>query len=859
MQEKALRGLQGGVLLFVGSALMWAQSISLVVRNHGHTGHDSQPETVAGPKSVNRVAAQESYGKLPVYFEANRGQADQRVKFLSRGTGHTLFLTSKEFVLVLTKPEQTAHDKREKREETSRTVLRMAFLGANPQSRVAGREQLTGKVNYFIGNDPKKWHTSVPTYERAQYQNLYPGIDLTFYGNQCQLEYDFVVRPGADPKSIALGFKGADKLEVDLQGDLVLQTAAGPIRQQKPFIYQEVNGVRRKIAGGYVLKNIHQVGFQVASYDARRPLVLDPVLFYSTYLGGSGLDLFSSSGNVAVDSSGNAYVTGLTESPNFPSTSGSFQTAFGPGSRDVFITKLTPTGSGLVYSTFVGGNNEAGGYALALDSAGSAYVTGYTNSSDFPVTPGAVQSSLGGLSDAIVLKLNATGSALIYSTYLGGSNVDGGNGIAVDSSGNAYVSGQTQSTNFPTTAGAFQTSFGGGFSDAWAAKLNPTGTALVYSTYLGGSNPDGSYAVAIDAIGSAYLTGYTSSSDFPTTSGALQTTYGGGGADAFVTKLNPTGSGLVFSTLLGGTGDDDGIGIAVDSTASAYVTGQTSSTNFPATPGAFQTAYGGGNSDGYVAKLNPAGTALVYSTYLGGSGGDDGSGIAIDPSGNAFVTGGTSSTNFPAVNPIQPNNAGGSDAFVMELNPLGTALVFSTYLGGSGTDYGVGIALDTLPNPNIYVTGDTNSTNFPTTSGAFQTTFGGTYDVFVTKLANIVLPPGATSGKVTGGGTVNVTGGIANFGFIVQAQSTTGQISGDVQYVNHASGAKVHSVAFTTFTISGNTATFSGTCTNNALPCTFTVTVQDNDQPPGLDSFVISVDGGAPEGGTLRGGDIEIH
>ena len=390
MQEKALRGLQGGALLFVGSALMWAQSISLVASNPGHTGHASQPETAAGAKSVNRVAAQESYGKLPVYFEANRGQADQRVKFLSRGNGHTFFLTSTDAVLILTKPEQAARHKREKREEASRTVLRMAFLGDNPQSRVAGREELSGKVNYFIGNDPKKWHTSVPTYARAQYQDLYPGIDLTFYGNQRQLEYDFVVRPGADPKSIVLGFEGADKLEVDGQGNLLLRTTAGPIRQQRPFIYQEVNGVRREIAGGYALKKMHQVGFQVASYDVSQPLVIDPILFYSTYLGGSGLDLVHG-GNIAVDSSGNAYVTGLTESPNFPTTSGSFQSAFGPGSRDVFITKLNPTGSGLVYSTFVGGSNEAAGSALALDSAGNAYVTGYTNSPNFPVTPGAVQ------------------------------------------------------------------------------------------------------------------------------------------------------------------------------------------------------------------------------------------------------------------------------------------------------------------------------------------------------------------------------------------------------------------------------------------------------------------------------------
>jgi hypothetical protein len=384
----------------------------------------------------------------------------------------------------------------------------------------------------------------------------------------------------------------------------------------------------------------------------------------------------------------------------------------------------------------------------------------------------------------------------------------------------------------------------------------------MYSTYLGASSSGGTdtfHGIAVDSAGFTYVTGNTTSTSFPTTLGAFQTAFAGGSSDGFVAKLNVAGSALVYSTYVGGNGEDVLVGIALDSAGNVYSSGYTSSTNFPVTPGAFQTTFGG-YYDAVVIKLNPSGSAPVYATYLGGDAFDGGAGIAVDSVGNAYVTGSTSSSNFPTVNAIQPTLGGGSDAFVTKVNPLGSGLVYSTYLGGSSDDQGGGIALDSLPIPNAYVTGRTLSTNFPTTSGAFQTSYGGgASDAFVTKISEAVVPPPPTVGKVTGGGTVDVTGGIANFGFIVQAQSSTGPIGGDLQYVNHASGAKIHSVAFTTFTISGNTATFSGTCTNNGVPCTFAVTVQDNDQPPGTDSFVISIDGGPPEGGTLRSGDIEIH
>ncbi|TLY20499.1 MAG: hypothetical protein E6K68_07800, partial [Nitrospirae bacterium] len=712
---------------------------------------------LVGPFSEAGVQAsetrmQEKYGTLPLSFEANRGQTDPRVKFLSRGPHHMLFLTSDEAVMVFMTQEPSAQGepgmvKPEKRERATQTALRMQFAGANLQARVQGQEELPGKANYFTGNDPTKWRTNVPTYAKVRYDNLYPGIDLIYYGNQRQLEHDFVVRPDADPSSIALSIQGADTVEVDAQGDLVLHTAAGPIRLRKPVFYQEVNGIRKEIPGGYVIKDSHQVGFQVAAYDASRPLIIDPVLSYSTYLGGIGRD---SGFGIAVDALGNAYVSGVTASTNFPTTPGAFQTTFG----SFFVTKLDPTGSAFVYSTYLGGMSLDEFSGLAVDAAGNAYVTGNTDSSNFPTTLGAFQTAIGGFVDAFVTKLNPSGSALVYSTFLGGSGFDEGLGIAVDAAGNAYVTGLTLSTDFPTTAEAFQPASVGS-DDVFVTKLNPTGSALVYSTYLGGGGTDDVSGIAVDASGNAYLTGVTDSADFPTTLGALQTLFGGD-ADAFVTKLDPTGATLVYSTFLGGSGFDDGLGIAVDASGNAYLTGVSDSTDFPTTLGAFQTASGGGGGDTFVTKLNPAGTALVYSTYLGGSSNlDEGFGIAVDAAGNAHVMGLTFSTDFPTTaEAFQSNSGGFIDAFVTKLDPTGSALLYSTYLGGSGSDQGRGIALDAAG--NVYVTGFTDSTDFPISAGALQTFFGGGADAFVVKFATSVTR--ATTTDLASSATPSVFG-----------------------------------------------------------------------------------------------------
>jgi len=553
----------------------------------------------------------------------------------------------------------------------------MRLVGANASAAVTGAEELPGKSNYFIGNDPKKWRTNVPNYAKVKYQDVYPGVDLVYYGNQGgQLEYDFVVAPGADPETIRFALSGGLqessrqsavgsraqnqtlrqskiqnlKSKIDPSGDLVIETDGGEVRLHKPVVYQPAisngqrttdYGQRAPVEGHYVMQANNQVGFKVASYDHTRPLLIDPVLSYSTYLGGSFTDLGY---HITVDSSGNAYVTGDTLSQNFP-TANPFQatnkatpTTSNP---TAFVAKLNSTGSALVYSTYLGGSNEDVGTGIAVDSSGNAYVTGYTTSTNFP-TVNPLQVSNGGGYEAFVSKLNAAGSALVYSTYLGGSGSDAGGGIAVDSSSNAYVTGYTNSTNFPT-ANPFQASNGGGY-DAFVSKLNAAGSALVYSTYLGGSGSDAGTGIAVDSSSNAYVTGYTNSTNFPTVN-PLQVS-NGGGYDAFVSKLNAAGSALTYSTYLGGSNEDVGTGIAVDSSSNAYVTGYTSSTDFP-TVSPLQASYGGGNLDAFVAKFDAAGSALIYSTYLGGGGTDRGYGIAIDSSANAYVTGETISNNFP--------------------------------------------------------------------------------------------------------------------------------------------------------------------------------------------------------------------
>jgi beta-propeller repeat-containing protein/BACON domain-containing protein/all-beta uncharacterized protein/S-layer family protein len=761
--------------------------------------------------SSSKMQLAEAYGNLPMSFEVNEGQHNSRVKFLAHGSGYNLFLTTNEAVLQLRsrdkrKAESQKYSRinpKSKIQNPKSVVVRLKLAKANPNPRVVGMDELPGRVNYFIGNDPSKWRSNVRTYAQVKYEQVYPGVDLVYYGNQGQLEYDFIVAPGADPNAIKLSYKGVKRLAVNKAGDLILHTAGGHIVQHKPVIYQELERGRQEVAGNYEVRR-NQIGFRVDDYDHSKPLVIDPVLVYSTYLGGNGNDFGFS---IAVDSAGNAYVTGESLSTNFP-TANAFQANLVAG-PDAFITKLSAGGATAptaIYSTYLGGNASDYGLGIAVDGAGSAYVTGVSRSTNFPLS-NALQAALAGSQDAFVTKLNTSGTALIYSTYLGGGGIEDGYGIAVDLAGNAYVTGHTDSTNFPT-ANSLQAN-SAGEDDVFISKLNAAGTALVYSTYLGGNVDDFGFGIAVDSAGNTYTTGYTRSTNFPTAN-PLQAN-NAGDSDAFITKLNAAGTALVYSTYLGGSGTagDIGNGIAVDSSGNAYVTGSTGATNFPiANP---LQANNAGHSDAFITKLNAAGTALVYSTYLGGSGGagDIGRGIAVDSSGNAYVTGSTGSPDFPIANPLQANNAGQDDAFISKLNAAGTALVYSTYLGGNGLEIGWGIAVDS--SGNAYVTGQTTSANFPTFK-AFQANNAGSSDAFITKIEafDSTQPDLTITKQHTGDFTIG-TNGIYNFTVMnVGPVDTTGTITVTDTLPNGLGFVSGTGTGWN-FSASGQTVT----CTNN--------------------------------------------
>jgi hypothetical protein len=689
---------------------------------------------IVPPRNAARTTAQmqEAYGRLPLSFEANRGQADGSIDFLARGPGYMLALSSTEAALALSARDAEASS------SARPAMLRMNFVGANQKAHPAGVDALEGKVNYLIGSDQDRWQTDIPTYGRVRYNEIYPGIDLVYYGNQRQLEYDFVIAPGMDAGRIAFEFSGAERVEIDEKtGDLLMTVGEKVVRQHKPLGYQETSVGRRKVESHYAMKEGGRVGFEVGEYDRSAPLIIDPVLVYSTYVGGSGGDQGL---HVAIDSLGSAYITGFTTSTNFPTVSpiqaanGSFQ--------DAFVTKVNAAGTAFVYSTYLGGDGDDQARGLAVDSAGSAYLTGFTNSTNFP-TANAFDATIGtNGNDAFVTKLNAAGNALVYSTYLGGDdNAEFGQAIAVDSAGNAYVTGSTFSDDFPTV-NPIQSANAGGSDDAFLSKLNAAGSALVYSTYLGGDGNDSGEGIKVDSAGNAYLGGDTTSTNFPTAS-PIQAAQAGDG-DIFVLKVNAAGNALVYSTYLGGSLRDACEDLAIDSAGNAYVTGDTESNNFP-TANAFQSANGGTVllQDAYVTKINAAGSALVFSTYLGGTGGEVGFGIAVDSAGSVYLAGATgSNTTFPTVNAIQCARAGGADVFATKFNAAGSALIYSTYLGGAQGDQARGVAIDSVG--NAYIAGFTSSTDFPTVN-AIQSTFGGETppfgDAFLFKLNDAAGPP----------------------------------------------------------------------------------------------------------------------
>ncbi len=682
------------------------------------------------PLPVASDFAAQNFERLPLAFERNVGQTDGQVAFLSRSRGGTLFLAPTEAVFDL----------------TDRALpLRMELAGANKTAPPIASGLLPGRVNYLLGRSPAAWKTNLPTYGRAGFRGVYPGVAVVYYGNRERLEYDFVVQPHAAPESIALRFAGAKRAAVAPNGDLVLTMPDGPLRWQRPTVYQERQGQRREIACRYRVETNHTGGpvvrFAPGPYDTEQPLVIDPALLYSTFLGGGGGD----SGNgVAVDTSGNAYITGSSHSTNLPTTTGAYQRTNKAGRLgSAFVSKLSADGKSLLYSTYFGGTGHGGGgdygAAIAVDASGSAYITGAAHSTNFPVTNGAYQAvnraAANNAENAFVAKLDANGG-LVYSTYLGGSGLTGTTtgdiaaGIALDGTGSAYITGSAFSTDFPTTVGAFQTTHPGAATSnnaAFVSKLSADGKSLLYSTYLGGSGGDSAYGIAVSSAGNAYVTGSAFSTNFPTTALAYQRSLGVNSfGAAFITKLSADGKSLVYSTYLGGNdqSQDYGAGIALDGAGNAYVTGLAGSANFPVTSAAYQRINrGSGTNSAFLTKLSANGSSLVYSTFLGGHGADYASAVAVDSAGNTCIVGTALSLDFPTtLGSYQRAKGDGtnlsSNAFVAKFNPSGATLLYSTLLSGMKDDIALAVALDS--GGNAVVTGNAGSPTFPLTPGAYQ-------------------------------------------------------------------------------------------------------------------------------------------
>ncbi len=666
---------------------------------------------------------------MPMSFERNLGQADPSVRYLSRGRGYQVFLTDRDVVLGLTSLDNGSPGGKSPsgdfsmpgRQTTRSGEIRLRFEGAGKASSITAREPLPGRSNYFIGNDPDKWIADIPNYARIEYRGVYPGIDLAFYGTQKALEYDFIARPGADPGVISVGFDGVDQVEVGADGDLILKVGERTVIQRRPVVYQDEGGERRPVRAQYVRKGGKSVGFAIEAYDTKRPLVIDPVIEYSTFLGGSGDDAGQ---GIAVDAIGNAYIVGVTSSSDF--LTGQALQSVHRGGLDVFVTRLSADGSTIQFSTYLGGSGNDIGNGIALDATGAIYLTGNTTSTDF-VTGNAIQPSNRGASDAFIAKLDPAGSQLVYSSYLGSSGDDVGYAIAVDAGGSAYVAGYTAAADFNTVS-PLQPAYRGDF-DAFVAKVNAAGTALDYSTYLGGSSGDIALSIDVDAMGQAVLTGFTTSTDF-NTQNPLQNAPRGG-LEGFVSKIAANGSALVYSTYLGGSDDDRCNGVVVDAAGRVYITGATSSNDLT-TVNPLQDQLNG-VSDLLVTVINPQGSGIEFSTYLGGKGLESGRAIAVNTAGDIYLTGETSSTDYPVMNPIQAANTGGVEVFVTRIKAGGSELTWSTYLGGGRSDSAYGLAVDGAG--NALVTGSTDSLDFNINNAQQGNNLGG-LDAFVSKISS---------------------------------------------------------------------------------------------------------------------------
>ncbi len=727
---------------------MWILSavVLLVVSSPAQQGLNHS--TVSQSQNLSTAHAKARYGKLPLRFESNQGQTDPRVRFVSKGSGYSVFLTSSGMALSL-RPSTVRTSRGANTNVPQASKLMFNLVGASQNAQVIGEDPQPGRVNYFIGNDPAKWRTNVPTFSRVRYKDVYPGIDLIYYGNHQQVEFDFAVAPGADPNKIQFQIKGADQLKVNANGDLVLSTKNGDLHFQSPVIYQESNGRRTTLNGKYRVSGSSQVGFTVASHDSSKNLVIDPVLVYSTYLGGSSDDQIA---DIAVDANGNAYVTGYTESSDFPlADPGSLP----PSAWHVFVAKIDPTGSNLIYADYLGGSSFDFGYAIALDSSKNVVITGNTCSANFP-TVNPYQSTLTGCFNAFLSKISADGASLLYSTYLGGAGNEQVYGLGVNASDEMYIAGSTSSTDFPVV-NAYQATVDPNELAAYGTygfvtKFSADGSSLVYSTFFGGSSNTGDSpfsqinGLAVDATGNAYVAGTTNTYNFPVTGGAYLATNSTdlGSTIGFVGKFSSSGS-LDYSTYFGGSSTNI-TGIAVDGGNSAYITGTAISDHtLPVTSTSIcdPAIYNVNCGTGFVAKLNATGTSLSYSTFLGPFNQATPTSIAVDALGDAFVLAYSTTSSFNPVTPIE-NYTAANDMLLVEINPTASSQLFATYFGGNGDETSAALTLD--GNGAVYVTGYTDASDLPVDPSAMQTANAGGQDSFIAKIdltsgAAIALSP----------------------------------------------------------------------------------------------------------------------
>lgn len=662
---------------------------------------------------------------LPQMFEENGGQFYKDVRFAAKGQHGSFYIHSDKIRTIMidcstkSKPLEPGQEY-----DLTGVAIDMSFVGANTGIIPQGMEESDAKYHYLRGNDPAQWNTNLSAYRKLRYNGLWEGIDLELTGGSQGLKMCWYLDAPARISALRLRLEGGNELALNEDGSLMLKHALGELVDPAPIAWQIVDGQKITVDCAFRIDEENEYGFILSgSYNESLPLVIDPLIPYTTYLGGNSSVVIR---DIAVDNQGHAYVAGFTTSTDFPVTPGAFQTTM--SGQTAFVTKLSEDGSSLVYSTFLGGNSSDAALGITVDASGFAYITGSTRSVDFPVTPGAFQTSLNGITNAFIAKLSEDGSSLVYSTFLGGSGDDSGLGIAIDNAGFAYITGQTSSLDFPVTPGAFQTTRQG-IACSFVTKLSTDGGGLIYSTYIGGTTGnDSAYRIALGSGTFAYIVGTTGSTDFPVTPGAFQTTLHGV-VDAFVTKFSIDGSSLVYSTYLGGSTFQNGFDIAVDSGGHACVVGETTSTDFPVTPGAFQTTMPGGSS-AYITKFSSDGSSLTASTFLGGSEDNSGSGIAVNPGGFIYVTGYTTSEDFPTTPEIIPSSFQGDlDSIVSILSPDLSRLMVSYYLGGSEFDTGNSIALG--PKGGFFSAGITFSSDFPVTPGAFQTIFSGFQDGYI--------------------------------------------------------------------------------------------------------------------------------